>query len=421
MALPVSTPFGAHPLNILFVADGRSPIALNWMSFFATRGHDVHLVSTFPCTPDLPLASLTTLPVALDRLTGQKSPVGKAGRRGAPSLRSVLPPVARTTFRHWLGPLTLPSLAQCLRRIIMQVKPDLVHAMRIPFEGMLAALATEGVPLLISVWGNDFTLHARSTPLLSRYTRMAMHRADALHTDCQRDARLARSWGYRTNGPTIVLPGGGGVQLDIFCPPNKGEGVTPKERGSETPDTRRCTVINPRGMRSYVRTDTFFRAVPLVLDRYPQARFLCPAMAGEPQAERWLAESRLKSAVILLPGQSRHEMAGLFRSSLVMVSPSIHDGTPNTLLEAMACGCFPIAGDLESIREWITPGVNGLLVDPADPASLAEAILQALENPILIEKAARINKQAIVDRAAYEEVMPMAENFYRTLVCERSG
>ena len=37
---------------------------------------------------------------------------------------------------------------------------------------------------------------------------------------------------------------------------------------------------------------------------------------------------------------------------------------PEAILEAMALGCFPIAGDIESVREWITPGVNGILVDP---------------------------------------------------------
>ena len=34
----------------------------------------------------------------------------------------------------------------------------------------------------------------------------------------------------------------------------------------------------------------------------------------------------------------------------------MHDGTPNTLLEGMACGCLPVAGDLDSIREWLKPG-----------------------------------------------------------------
>ncbi len=47
----------------------------------------------------------------------------------------------RTALRQWLGPLTLPGAARQLRLLIDQVQPDLVHAMRIPYEGMLAALA----------------------------------------------------------------------------------------------------------------------------------------------------------------------------------------------------------------------------------------------------------------------------------------
>ena len=49
------------------------------------------------------------------------------------------------------------------------------------------------------------------------------------------------------------------------------------------------------------------------------------------------------------------------------VSPSTHDGTPNTLLEGMACGSFPIVGDLESLREWIEPGLTGSWWIPTTP------------------------------------------------------
>ncbi len=94
---------------------------------------------------------------------------------------------------------------------------------------------------------------------------------------------------------------------------------------------------------------------------------------------RWVRELDLDEHVSLLPLQTRAQMAGHFQQALVAVSPSTHDGTPNTLLEGMACACFPIAGDIESLREWIVPGVNGLLVDPGDPAALADGILLALD------------------------------------------
>src|SRR3989304_4436940 len=114
-------------------------------------------------------------------------------------------------------------------------------------------------------------------------------------------------------------------------------------------------------------------------------------------------------------------MADLFRRSRVVVSPTTHDGTPNTLLEAMACGCLPIAGDLESLREWITPGVNGLLVDPGDARALAGAILTALEQPELRRQAVSHNLNLIAERAEHSKVMAEAQRFYRSICEQKHG
>jgi len=372
-------------VRILFIADGRSPIALNWIAYFVDQGHEVHLVSTFPCEPAMQLASLNCVPVAFSQMKGKG-----IGRRGAGELgRGVLLEAsgvrARTALRQAFGVLTVPRAARRLRPIVAAVRPDLVHAMRIPYEGMLAVQAlreSPDLPLLVSVWGNDFTLHAVSNPWMGSATRRALARANALHVDCQRDLRLAHRWGYPQGKPAIVLPGNGGVQTELFYPPGG-------ERSTET-------VINPRGFRAYVRNDTFFQAIPMVLARRPG----------------WLDELGIAAAVELLPILPRSQMADLFRRAAVAVSPSTHDGTPNTLLEAMACGCFPIAGDLESLREWITPGVNGLLVDPRDPRALAEAILTALEQPELRGQAVSWNLNLIAERAEHSKVMADAKRFY---------
>ena len=385
-------------MRILFVADGRSPIALNWMRYFIAAGHDVHLVSSFPCRPEPGLASFTVVPVALSEV--KASPAGSGAGGGDRFLRRVLPVGLRTKLRQWLGPLTLPRAARQLRRIIQEVQPDLVHAMRIPYEGMLAALALSGssTPLLISIWGNDFTLHAPSTPLMRHYTRRALRRASALHTDCRRDQRLAQDWGFDPAKPGIVLPGAGGIQMDVFYP-SKTEAQSP-------------LVLNPRGLRAYVRTDTIFQAIRLVHAQRPEVRFACTGMAGQSEALRWVNELGLSAAVELLAPLSRDDMAALFRRAQVMLSITTHDGTPNTLLEGLASGCFPIAGDLASIREWITPGVNGLLVDPGDPQALAQAILQALDQPDLRSRARQINLDLVRERAEYGRVMRQAEEFY---------
>jgi len=386
-------------MRILFVADGRSPIALNWIDYFIQQGDEVHLASTYQCKPELDLASLHILPTAFSRIGGTSS-IGRHGKRGS-LIKRFLSTGARTKIRQRVIPLTLPRAAKALRRIFEDIQPDLLHALRIPYEGMLAALADPHVPMIISVWGNDFTLQASATRLMSDYTRKAVRRTDALMADCERDIRLAHQWGFPER-PIIMLPGGGGVQLDIFFPPDE--------------PVSKLVVINPRGLRAYIRNDTFFQAIPHVLDEHPEARFLCAAMHGESQAERWVADLEIGYAVTLLPRLDRQEIADLFRQGAVVVSPSEHDGTPNSLIEAMACGCFPVAGNIESVREWIRPGENGLLVDPTDPPALAKAILTALEDDVLRAAARAHNLQMVATRAEYGAVMKRAEAFYQRVV-----
>jgi glycosyltransferase involved in cell wall biosynthesis len=380
-------------MRLLFVADGRSPIAQHWIRHFVQRGDEVYLASTFACSVDFPLNGLEIVPVAF-------SAYKKATQRpGTAPARTV---GLRTAIRQWFGPITIRRAADRLRGFIERVKPDLVHAMRIPYEGMLAADAYTGIPLVVSIWGNDFTLHAPSTRLMSHYTRWTMQVADALHSDCQRDVRLAGEWGFAEKKPALVAPGNGGVQTDIFYPPQK---------LIEEP-----VIINPRGFRPYVRNDVFFKAIPLVLDRRPDAKFIFALMAGETQAKHWMQELEIQHAVELLPPLSHSEMAAVFRRAQIVASPSIHDGTPNSLLEGISCGCFPVAGDLESIREWITPHQNGLLFDSNDPRSIADAILNALENKNLRTKAAGLNQDMISARAEYGHTMQRAEEFYGKVV-----
>ena len=175
---------------------------------------------------------------------------------------------------------------------------------------------------------------------------------------------------------------------------------------------------NPRGFRAYVRNDTFFRCIALTTKRRSDIVFAAVGMQGNPVAERWISSLGIRQNVRLLPILSRAEMGMLLRTSDVMVSPSEHDGTPNTLLESMAAGAFPIVGDIESLREWITEGVNGSLREPWDAEGFSEAILGAIANSPLRLSAALKNRQLIEERAEYGSSMERAERFYQRLICK---
>ncbi len=389
-------------MKILFVADGRSPISQSWMRYFVERADDVFLASTFTCAVDFPLKRLEFTPVAFSALKKQASTPGSASSRTVG---------LRTLIRQWLGPLTIPRSAKKLSAFIQEVQPDIVHALRVPYEGMLTSSALSGMTgdlrFIVSIWGNDFTLHAPSTPLMSYYTRKTMKAVQALHADCERDIRLARLWDLSVDKPTLVTPGNGGIRSDVFYP-------------AKEPVTN-PVIINPRGIRSYVKNEAFFKSIPLVLAKRGDARFIFSSMQGETQALQWVKELKIEHAVQLNPPLSHAQMGDVFRSAQIVVSPSVHDGTPNSLLEGMACGCFPIAGDLESIREWITPGQNGLLVDPASPQSIADAILSALENENLRREAAGLNAKIISTRAEYEQNMELVGEFYKSQIANRKS
>jgi hypothetical protein len=384
-------------MRILYIADGRSQNALGWIQGIIHRGNEVHLVSSYPCTVDLPLASLTIIPIAFSGLKGDSKKVASR-RMGGEALVKL-----RTSLRQWIAPLTFNKAAIQLTEVIHQIEPEIVHAMRIPYEGMVAARAIrpEKLPLLVSVWGNDFTFHAHSTPWMSKATRLTLSRISALQADCHRDIRLGIQWGFNSNSPSIVLPGGGGVPLDMFFPLD----VEPAF----------LQVIHPRGVRANLRNDTFFKSIPLVLAKLPDTRFICPGMAGDRRMSGWVRKFGIQRNVDLMSPQPRPRMAELFRQSRVSVSPTTHDGTPNSLLEAMASGCFPVAGNVESLREWITSGVNGILVDPSDVQSLADALILGLTDKALRQQAHEQNINLVLERAENNKVMDEAVGFYSRL------
>lgn len=413
-------------MRILLVADGRSPITRRWVQAVLSLGHTVILISTFPCQPIEGVEADLCLPVAFSSLAsrGGGSSSQNNASSGSPSFARRAVSSFRSIFlagRYRLGPLTLEYYGPRFRKLVEKIQPDLIHALRIPFEGMLASWAPEGVPLAVSIWGNDLTLHAGGSSSMAQLTRKTLARADALVADAGRDIRLGRAWGFTPDKPTRVVPGNGGLDLEELAAARIQSEANKILEDYHIPAESRL-VINPRGFRTgSVRQDTFFAALPLIYERLAlqsgeaPVTFACAAMAGQREAQRLVERYQLNGKLILLPRLPQSQLWNLFARSAVSVSVSQHDGTPNSLLEAMALGALPIAGDIESIREWITPGVNGLLVEPDKPQALAEAILLALEMPALRASAAECNTRIIRERASAGVVRAKIQELYEGL------
>ncbi|MEA3325811.1 MAG: glycosyltransferase [Chloroflexota bacterium] len=397
--------------HILIVADGRSPTTKSWIKNIHALGFTVSLISTFNCDPPDSINHFYILPVAFSRFsTGGSSTSGQSQKSKRETWVRRLTPLLQV-LRYVLGPLTLPMYARKYRKIVETIQPDLVHALRIPFEGMLASMTPKEFPLSVATWGNDLTLHARGSFLMRWFTRRSLKRTDGLTSDTLRDIRLAQMWGFDSTAPSLVVPGSGGVNLVEI---QKATGFNP--HSFNIPETKPW-VVNPRGVRpGSVHQDVFIKAIPKVLESYPETIFICPSLAGSDQVNKLIITLGINDQIYLLPKLSQRHLWSLFNEAAVYVSPSSHDGTPNTLLEAMACSCFPVVGDIESMREWIIDGKNGLLVNPHDPDGLANAILRALEQPALRESAAVYNQDLIETKAAQSSTQPKIKTFYNHLL-----
>jgi phosphatidylinositol alpha-mannosyltransferase len=85
-----------------------------------------------------------------------------------------------------------------------------------------------------------------------------------------------------------------------------------------------------------------------------------------------------------------------------------------SLVEAMAAGLPIVASDLRAYREVVRPGVDGLLVPPGDPTTLAAALRRVLTDPGLAAALARAGRTR-AQRYAWDVVVPELDATYHTL------
>jgi glycosyltransferase involved in cell wall biosynthesis len=296
--------------------------------------------------------------------------------------------------------------------LVREFKPDLCHAFPLPIEGYVAGLI-DFHPLIISSWGQDLVGFCPRTRLHRYLARRAFRVADGYTADCERDIRLAGEMGFDVEAkPAAVFPGNGGVDLRM----RPGQKEVAELRRDLGADANSGIVLYPRGVRQYVRLDTVWKAIPLVLERRPNTKFVLMGLEGHSSSELMAQQSPYADAVVITGYVGKDDFSLYVAAADAMISPSTNDGTSMTLLESMALGAFPIVSDIESNRDWITDGKNGFLVDPGDASALAEATCTALGNADLRLSAARINREIVEKRADYSTVMPRVEQFYKRVL-----
>ena len=96
--------------------------------------------------------------------------------------------------------------------------------------------------------------------------------------------------------------------------------------------------------------------------------------------------------------------------SSVYVLPSYHEGTPKTVLEAMACGRPIITTDAPGCRETVQEGVNGYLVEPKNVEALVESVMKVIGDNESFEEMGNASRKLAVKKYDIDIVNQQIEN-----------
>jgi len=126
--------------------------------------------------------------------------------------------------------------------------------------------------------------------------------------------------------------------------------------------------------------DVLLKAFSKVSDVFPDYNLVIYGEGGERESLSVLSKTLGISHKVNFPGFSEDIISDIYDASVFVLS-SHHEGMPNTLMEAMACGIPCVSTDCEmGPRELIDDGVNGLLVPVGDVDKMADAIISLLSS-----------------------------------------
>ena len=372
-----------------------------WINQIADQGWDIHLFSSTPEQVHTDLRSVTVYGVSAFRPEGLDPSV---------RLRGVWP-LRKGSGR--LSHLLFHRVAhQALSGIIRWLKPDIVHSMEIQHAGYMtlatrAKVGTAFPTWVVSNWGSDIYLFGRLTEHEERI-KAVMSTCDYYHAECHRDVELAKKFGFKGKGFSI-LPLAGGVDLE--------QAHELRQHGPTS--TRRLIAL--KGYQGWVyRALVGLRAIELCADVLKEKDYRIAIYLASPET-KIAAELLAKSSALpidIIPRVPHEQMLRLHGQARVSIGLSISDALSTSALEAMVMGSFPIQSNTSCLGELVQDGQSGILVHPEDPEAVAAALRRAVTDDDLVDRAAEINARIAAEHLDRSVVRPQVVQMYERIAAQ---
>jgi glycosyltransferase involved in cell wall biosynthesis len=210
-----------------------------------------------------------------------------------------------------------------------------------------------------------------SRPLLGQWAAFVLRNADAIRTVSDFTSNLVRSM-VPMRTPCFVFPTF--TDIDLFL-------------DSSDEDDRPEYLLFAGALTRAKGFHLLMVAMDCLADRGIATRWV---VAGEGdsiyQIETDLSQAHLNSDVEFVGFVPQVELRNLMRKCHALVMPSLSEGLPRVIIEAMACGKPVVASRTGGIPELVHDGRNGLLIEPGNPYDLAEKLAVILGEPELARR-----------------------------------
>jgi glycosyltransferase involved in cell wall biosynthesis len=361
-----------RPLTLAYLSIGRHIHTERWLTWFARRGHSVHLLTVQPGPmPGVAVHDITT--------TWGPKPV-----RYARSLVHV-------------------------KRLLRVIDPDLLHTHFLTGYGYWGVFSGRR-PFVLTVWGDDVYVTPHQTWLKGRLARHALRAADYVTGDSVDIVADCVKLGARADRVEVVQ---WGVDFTRFNAAASGAAV--RERLGIPAGAP--VVLSTRSFtQPYYNIDLVVDTAARVRARFPDVHYIIAGNEGDDARFREHARSVGLVDRVHWVGRIPHaELPGWLTASTVFLTIPSVDATAVSLLEAMACRCAIVATDLPSAVEWIRHKETGLAVKPRDGDGLVEAICRFLDDAPLRARVGEAAEKVVRAKADHDRNMTRVEDIYYAL------
>jgi glycosyltransferase involved in cell wall biosynthesis len=327
-------------------------------------------------------------------------------------------PLARLVVVPTLGReirgLSELSALRALARVIREFRPHVVHS-HTAKAGTLARVAAwlGRVPVIVHTY-HGHVFHGYFSP---RQTRLflAIERALARRTDCllavsETVRRELLGFGIGSPERMRVMPLG--LDLDRFARSDAMRGLVRAELGlaPETPTVGIVARLVP--IKAH---EVFLEAAARLARRLPRVAFVVVG-DGERRAELETAACRLE-----LQGRVhflgwRQDLDRIYADLDVVALTSRNEGSPVSLIEAMAAGRPVVATRVGGVPDLVEDGLTGTLVGPGDAGALAEAVAALLADPDQARAMGEAGRKRVLPAFGAERLMADVDRLYTELL-----